>query len=314
MLDEGLGIADVLAREGDGPRRRSEIHAFFADLASWLDGDDRRGLRPPRRGPGAVHRRLLPLPRPRRGGRHLPLQPDLRLLLRRLRRRGPPRGLERGPRDDRRRGLPRAGGRPPRRPLPERQLHRRRADAAPGSPPLRPPREGARPQGQPDLERPEARRGAGRRAGRRRPGLGAALARGPDPGAPRRPRRPDRGVRPTLGRCRAAAGPRHPRPHQYDAHSPQPARVRGHRRPRGRPRTRPPDDEPGDPLRKRGRPRPTSASPIGTSATTSCASGREPRPAASSSSGTRPCRSASSTRSPTASATAAAPRPTASCT
>jgi radical SAM protein with 4Fe4S-binding SPASM domain len=38
MVDDGLGIADVLAREGDGPRRRSEIHAFFADLAAWLDG------------------------------------------------------------------------------------------------------------------------------------------------------------------------------------------------------------------------------------------------------------------------------------
>jgi radical SAM protein with 4Fe4S-binding SPASM domain len=38
MLDEGLGIADVLLREGDGPRRRSEIHAFFADLGSWLNG------------------------------------------------------------------------------------------------------------------------------------------------------------------------------------------------------------------------------------------------------------------------------------
>ena len=38
MLDEGLGIAEVLAREGDGPRRRSEIHHFFADLRSWLDG------------------------------------------------------------------------------------------------------------------------------------------------------------------------------------------------------------------------------------------------------------------------------------
>jgi radical SAM protein with 4Fe4S-binding SPASM domain len=44
MLDEGLGIADVLAREGDGPRRRSEIHAFFADLASWLDGTIGEGL------------------------------------------------------------------------------------------------------------------------------------------------------------------------------------------------------------------------------------------------------------------------------
>jgi len=38
MLDEGLGIAEVLAREGDGPRRRTEIHAFFADLSSWLKG------------------------------------------------------------------------------------------------------------------------------------------------------------------------------------------------------------------------------------------------------------------------------------
>ena len=38
MLDEGLGIAEVLAREGDGPRRRREIHHFFADLASWLEG------------------------------------------------------------------------------------------------------------------------------------------------------------------------------------------------------------------------------------------------------------------------------------
>ncbi len=38
MLDEGLGIADVLAREGDGPRRRTEIHAFFADLSAWLKG------------------------------------------------------------------------------------------------------------------------------------------------------------------------------------------------------------------------------------------------------------------------------------
>jgi radical SAM protein with 4Fe4S-binding SPASM domain len=38
MVNEGLGVADVLAREGDGPRRRSEIHHFFADLKSWLDG------------------------------------------------------------------------------------------------------------------------------------------------------------------------------------------------------------------------------------------------------------------------------------
>ena len=38
MVDEGLGIADVLAREGDGPRRRREIHAFFTDLKAWLEG------------------------------------------------------------------------------------------------------------------------------------------------------------------------------------------------------------------------------------------------------------------------------------
>jgi radical SAM protein with 4Fe4S-binding SPASM domain len=44
MLDEGLGIPEVLAREGDGPRRRAEIHAFFADLASWLNGTIGEGI------------------------------------------------------------------------------------------------------------------------------------------------------------------------------------------------------------------------------------------------------------------------------
>ncbi|HSD28022.1 MAG TPA: radical SAM protein, partial [Vicinamibacteria bacterium] len=38
MVDEGLGIADVLAREGDGRRRRAEVHAFFTDLQAWLNG------------------------------------------------------------------------------------------------------------------------------------------------------------------------------------------------------------------------------------------------------------------------------------
>jgi radical SAM protein with 4Fe4S-binding SPASM domain len=38
MLERGAGIADVLAREGDGPRRRAEIHAFFTDLSAWLSG------------------------------------------------------------------------------------------------------------------------------------------------------------------------------------------------------------------------------------------------------------------------------------
>ena len=38
MVDRGETIVDVLAREGDGPRRRAEIHAFFADLSAWLSG------------------------------------------------------------------------------------------------------------------------------------------------------------------------------------------------------------------------------------------------------------------------------------
>jgi radical SAM protein with 4Fe4S-binding SPASM domain len=39
MLHDGAGIADVLAREGDTPRRRSDVHDFFTDLAAWLRGD-----------------------------------------------------------------------------------------------------------------------------------------------------------------------------------------------------------------------------------------------------------------------------------
>jgi radical SAM protein with 4Fe4S-binding SPASM domain len=38
MVDDGAGIAEVLAREGDGPRRRRELHAFFTDLTAWLNG------------------------------------------------------------------------------------------------------------------------------------------------------------------------------------------------------------------------------------------------------------------------------------
>ena len=38
MVDERLGIAEVLAREGDDPRKRRELHWFFADLAAWLQG------------------------------------------------------------------------------------------------------------------------------------------------------------------------------------------------------------------------------------------------------------------------------------
>jgi radical SAM protein with 4Fe4S-binding SPASM domain len=38
LVDEHKGIAEVLAREGDTPRRRAEIHAFFTDLKAWLEG------------------------------------------------------------------------------------------------------------------------------------------------------------------------------------------------------------------------------------------------------------------------------------
>jgi radical SAM protein with 4Fe4S-binding SPASM domain len=38
MVEKGLGIAEVLAREGDGPGRRREMHAFFTDLSAWLNG------------------------------------------------------------------------------------------------------------------------------------------------------------------------------------------------------------------------------------------------------------------------------------
>jgi radical SAM protein with 4Fe4S-binding SPASM domain len=44
LLDEGLGVREVLAREGDGPRRRREIHAFFTDLSAWLNGTLGEGL------------------------------------------------------------------------------------------------------------------------------------------------------------------------------------------------------------------------------------------------------------------------------
>ena len=38
MVNENAGIAEVLAREGDRPRRRLEIHNFFTDLSAWLRG------------------------------------------------------------------------------------------------------------------------------------------------------------------------------------------------------------------------------------------------------------------------------------
>lgn len=49
MVHDRVGIAEVLAREGDGPRVRRELHDFFTDLACWLrgglgDGEGRRAV------------------------------------------------------------------------------------------------------------------------------------------------------------------------------------------------------------------------------------------------------------------------------
>ncbi len=38
MLDEGIGVAELLRREGDGPERRRALHWFFADLQDLLRG------------------------------------------------------------------------------------------------------------------------------------------------------------------------------------------------------------------------------------------------------------------------------------
>jgi radical SAM protein with 4Fe4S-binding SPASM domain len=44
MLEEGVDIAEVLRREGDGAGRRRELHYFFSDLQSWLRGNLGEGL------------------------------------------------------------------------------------------------------------------------------------------------------------------------------------------------------------------------------------------------------------------------------
>ncbi len=44
MVHEGLGIAAVLRREGDGVERRRRLHEFFTDLRAWLDGSLGEGV------------------------------------------------------------------------------------------------------------------------------------------------------------------------------------------------------------------------------------------------------------------------------
>lgn len=44
MLDEGLGVAAVLAREGDSPQTRRELHWFFTDVRAWLSDGLGEGL------------------------------------------------------------------------------------------------------------------------------------------------------------------------------------------------------------------------------------------------------------------------------
>jgi len=38
LVEEDQDITEVLRREGDGPRRRRELHYFFSDLQNWLRG------------------------------------------------------------------------------------------------------------------------------------------------------------------------------------------------------------------------------------------------------------------------------------
>jgi len=44
MVDDGASVSDVLAREGDTPRTRRELHWFFSDLAAWLSDELGEGL------------------------------------------------------------------------------------------------------------------------------------------------------------------------------------------------------------------------------------------------------------------------------
>jgi radical SAM protein with 4Fe4S-binding SPASM domain len=44
MVHHGATVTEVLAREGDSPRRRAELHAFFTDLRAWLEGRLGEGL------------------------------------------------------------------------------------------------------------------------------------------------------------------------------------------------------------------------------------------------------------------------------
>ena len=178
MVDERRGIAEVLAREGDTPRRRAEIHAFFTDLKAWLEG---------RLGEGEGRRAVVVEPFSADYCRY-PVLSEVALTYRcnlscgfcyaGCGVSGVPAGwseqramaddevcrvLDVIRRDARCPSVSFTGGEPTLRP---------------GARALRAPREVARPQGQPDLERPAPRRAARRRAGRGRPRLRAALAGG----------------------------------------------------------------------------------------------------------------------------------------
>lgn len=44
MLNRGASIRDIVAREGDAPRRRRQLHYFFCDLQDWLKGSLGEGV------------------------------------------------------------------------------------------------------------------------------------------------------------------------------------------------------------------------------------------------------------------------------
>ncbi len=253
MLDEGLGIAEVLAREGDGPRRRTEFHHFFADLLSWLDGSIGEG-----------HGRRAVVQEPFTADFcSYPVLAEVALTYRcnltcafcyaGCGRAGLPDGwsedrvmsddevcrvLEVIRLDARCPSVSFTGGEPTLRPsLPRFVRHAKglglKVNLISNGQLL-------------DGERVDALAEAGLDS--------AQLSlEGPTRGAPRRDRRQAGGVREPLGGARAPASPRHPRPHEHDALPPQPGQGTGHRRPRGRPGPRATDHEPRDPVRQRGR-------------------------------------------------------------
>ena len=236
MLDEGLGHRRACSpARATVPAAGAEIHHFFADLKSWLDGSI---------GEGHGRRAVVQEPFTADFCRY-PVLAEVALTYRcnltcgfcyaGCGTAGLPEGwseervmsddevcrvLEVIRHDARCPSVSFTGGEPTLRPaLPRFVRHAK----------------GARPQGQPHLERPAPRRAS---AWRRSPRPASTR---PSSRSKARPRRSttrsweSRAPSTACGRgVERPPRPRHSRPHQHDAQPPQPRRGRGHRRPRGR--------------------------------------------------------------------------------